>query len=191
MQTANQYYDVMVTQYAMQSIELHQDQQRILPIEQATDNSDNITVHLSGKYSLNVTNAVLQSMRDGNRIYVNWHSDRQGSKKINDRYCLDSQLVAFVLSKLDVMEASDFDNGYCLEGYTRIMTKTDFGSKILLYAHPSFQGREWYDWVYVHFEEINASGDAIENYYPARILGFVTINNVTEAVVHCSEKPVN
>ena len=190
-QTANQYHDVMVTQYAMQSIKLHQDQQGILPIEQAADNSDNITLHLSGKYSLNVTNAVLQSMRDGNRIYVNWHSDRQGSKKINDRYCLGSQLVAFVLSKLDVMEASDFDNGYCLEGYTRIMTKTDFGSKILLYAHPSFQGREWYDWVYVHFKEINASGDAIENYYPARILGFVTINNITEAVVHCSDKPVN
>ncbi len=190
MQTANQYHDVMVTQYAMQSIKLHQDQQGILPIEQAADNSDNITLHLSGKYSLNVTNAVLQSMRDGNRIYVDWHSDRQGSKKNEDRYCLDSQLVVFVLSKLDVMEASDFDNGYCLEGYTRIMTKTYFGSKILLYAHPSFQGREWYDWVYVHFEEISASGDAIENYYPARILGFVTINNVTKAVVHCSEKPV-
>ncbi len=60
------------------------------------------------------------------------------------------------------------------------MTKTDFGSKILLYAHPSFQGREWYDWVYVHFKEINASGDAIKNYYPATILGFVTINNFTE-----------
>jgi hypothetical protein len=100
----------------MQSIELHQDQQRILPIEQATDNSDNITVHLSGKYSLHVTNAGLQSMRCGNRIYVNWHSDRQGSKKNDDRYCLDSQLVAFVLSKLDIMEASDFDNVYCLEG---------------------------------------------------------------------------
>jgi hypothetical protein len=174
-QTANQYYDVMVTQYAMQSIELHQDQQRILPNEQATDNSDDITVHLSRKYSLNVTNAVLQSMSNGNKIYVNWHSARQGSKKIDDRYCLDSQLVAFVLSKLDVMEASDFDNGYCLEGYTRIMTKTDCGSKILLYAHLSFQGREWYDWVYVDFEENNASGVAIENYYPARILGFVTI----------------
>ena len=71
------------------------------------------------------------------------------------------------------------------------MTKTDGASKILMYAHPFFQGKEWYDWVYVHFEEFNASGDAIENYYPARILGFVTINNVPEAVVHCSEKPIN
>ena len=31
----------------------------------------------------------------------------------------------------------------------------------------------------------------IKNYYPARIVGFVTINYATEAVVHCSEKPVN
>jgi hypothetical protein len=67
------------------------------------------------------------------------------------------------------------------------MTKTDDGNKILLYdVHPYFQGREWYDWVYVHFEEFNASGDAIEIYYPERILGFVMINNITEAVVHCA-----
>jgi hypothetical protein len=100
-------------------------------------------------------------------------------------------LWLFFQSKLDRIESSEFDNGYNLEGYTRIMTKTDGGSKILLYAHPFFQGREWYDWVYVHFEKFNASGDAIENYYSARILCFVTINNVTEAVVHCSEKPIN
>jgi hypothetical protein len=42
-----------------------------------------------------------------------------------------------------------------------------------------------------NFEEFNAAGDPIENYYPARILGFVTINNITEAHVHCSEKSVN
>ena len=69
--------------------------------------------------------------------------------------------------------------------------KSGNGQKITLYAHPFFQGREWYDWVYVHFEEINSSGETIENHYPARILGFVTLNNVTEAVIHCSEKPVH
>ncbi len=92
-QTANQYYDVMVTQYALQSIELHHDQESILPNEQATENSDNATVELSGKYSLNVAHAVLQSMLDGNKIHVHWHSDKQGVKKNNDRYSLDGQLV--------------------------------------------------------------------------------------------------
>jgi hypothetical protein len=71
------------------------------------------------------------------------------------------------------------------------MTKSDDGTNILLYAHPSFQGNDWYDWVYVHFEEFNDSGEAVEKYYPSRILGFVTINSVTEAVVHCSKKPVH
>jgi len=45
--------------------------------------------------------------------------------------------------------------------------------------------------VYVHFEEINASKDAVENFHPARILGFTTVKNVTEAVIHCAEKPFN
>jgi hypothetical protein len=89
------------------------------------------------------------------------------------------------------MDSSEFENGYRLQGYTRITTRSGDGCQILLYAHPSFQGNEWYDWVYVHFEEISASGDAVENFYPARILGFITVNNVTEAVIHCSEKPLN
>jgi hypothetical protein len=97
----------------------------------------------------------------------------------------------FIQSKMDLMVLSELENGYRLEGYTRITTRSRDGCKILLYAHPSFLGNEWYDWVYVHFEEINAYGDAVENFYPARFLGFITVNNVTEAVIHCAEKPLN
>lgn len=191
-QTANQYYDIMVTEYALRSIEqsLEQPFSLLLPNDQTIDNSDNVTVTLSGKYSLIVTNAILQSMQDGNRIYVNWHSDRQDIKKNDNRYGLDSQLVNFILRKLSSMPASAFDNGFCLEGYTRITTKSHKGGKIILYAHPFYLGKEWYDWVYVHFEEFNATGDTVENYYPARILGFVKLNKDIEAVVHCSEKPL-
>ena len=64
----------MVTQYALRSIQLQEDQHGTLPND-ATDQSDNLSVHLSGKYSLVVTNEVLQSMRDGNSIYVNWHGN--------------------------------------------------------------------------------------------------------------------
>jgi hypothetical protein len=59
-----------------------------------------MTVHLSGKYKLIVTNAVLHSMRQGDRMYVNRHSDVKGIKNNDARYCLNSQLVAFVQSKL-------------------------------------------------------------------------------------------
>ncbi len=103
-QTAKQYYDIMVTQYALQSIEPKPDQQRIFP-NKATENSDAVTVHLSGKYSVVVTNAVLQSTRDGNCIHVNWHSDRLHIKNDDDRYCLDGQLVTFILSRLDMMDS--------------------------------------------------------------------------------------
>ena len=65
------------------------------------------------------------------------------------------------------------------------------GHKIILYAHPSLQGRKWYDWIYMYFEEINGSGDAVENFYPAKILRLISINGVTEAVIHCAENPIN
>jgi hypothetical protein len=84
------------------------------------------------------------------------------------------------------MDSREFHNGYRLEGYTRITTISYDGTKILLYAHPSFQGKAWYDWVYVHFEDINPAGAAVENYYPARILGFVSIYNITDAAVDLS-----
>jgi len=73
---------------------------------------------------------------------------------------------------------------------SRVTTMNDAGSKLLLYVHPSFQGKEWYDWVYVHLAEIHATGYAVENYYPAKIIGVVTVNNITEAVIYCAEKPL-
>ena len=57
----------------------------------------------------------------------------------------------------------DISEEYRIEGYTRITTTTNDGNKVIFYAHPFFQGRRWYDWAYVHFEKINATGDAVEN----------------------------
>ncbi len=93
--------------------------------------------------------------------------------------------------KLENLNVNDFLEGYLIEGYTIAMTKTAEGNKIIFYAHPSFQGKRWYNWACVHFKEINASGDVVENYCPARIIGFVTLNRITKAVIHCLEKPLN
>jgi len=189
-QIAEQYYQVMVTQYALRSIQQQDEGNNVLQNE-TVHQTEAITECFSGKYCLVVTNDILQGMRDGDSIYVKWKSDYSGIKQNDKNYCLDKQLVTFILSRLDLMDESVFENGYTIEGYTRFTTRSSDGCKLLLYAHPSFQGIEWYDWVYVHFEEINATGDTVENFYPARILGFVTINNVTEAVIHCAEKPFN
>jgi hypothetical protein len=129
-------------------------------------------------------------MREGNKIYVCWNKDEKKVKKNNDSYCLDSQLVRVILVKLENLNVNDFSEGYLIKGYTRATTKTTEGNKIIFYAHLFFQGKRWYDWAYVHFEEINTSGDVVENYYPAGIINFVTINGITEAVIHCLEKPL-
>ncbi len=85
---------------------------------------------------------------------------------------------------------NDFSQGYLRDGYTRVTTKTLDGTKFILYAHPNFQGKKWYDWAYVHFDKLNSSGEAIKTYYPSKILGFVTIHRITEAVIQCYKKPL-
>jgi hypothetical protein len=54
------------------------------------------------------------------------------------------------------------------------------------YAHQCFQGHQWYDWAIVHFQEITNQGDHIENHYPSKILGFISIEGKREGVVHVS-----
>ena len=95
-----------------------------------------------------------------------------------------------ILSKIDENDGDWYRKGCRMDGYTRVTTTANDGIRLIFYAHPFFQGRRWYDWVYVHFEEINATGQMGENFYPAKILGFRTINNITEAVIQCSEKPL-
>jgi hypothetical protein len=141
-QTAEQYYHVMVSQYALRAILSQEDTHNVL-LNERVDQNEDFSVYLCGKYSLVVTNEILQGMRDGDSIYVKWHSDRQCNRANDKKYCLHKLLVTFILSKLDLMDLSEFENGYRLEGYTRITTRSDDGCKILLYAHPSFQGNEW------------------------------------------------
>ena len=48
----------------------------------------------------------------------------------------------------------------------------------------------WYDWAYVHFNERMSNGETIERYYPAKVLGFVKIEDMIEAVIQCTDKPL-
>ena len=61
---------------------------------------------------------------------------------------------------------------------------------MIYHASPHLMGRMWYDWVYVHFEEINGIGVSVESYYPSKILGFVNFGGNTEAIIQCTEKPL-
>ena len=47
----------------------------------------------------------------------------------------------------------------------------------------------WYDWAYVHFEEV-IKGVVVESLYPAKKNGFIKFEDRTEAVIQCTEKPL-
>ena len=76
-------------------------------------------------------------------------------------------------------------------GYTKAVITSSCNERSIFYAHPCFQGEEWYDWAMIHFEEINDLGESIETYYPSLLHGFIIIDGEREAVVQCSLKPLD
>jgi hypothetical protein len=86
------------------------------------------------------------------------------------------------------MDLTDVTNVYNIEGYTRLTTISQDGDRVIYHANPHIQGRMWYDWAYVHFEEEVANGDTVEIFYPAKVLGFIKFEEKTEAVIQCTEK---
>jgi hypothetical protein len=125
-QTANQYYDVMVTRHALKALEQEQnilhDNCAVKLNEAASnlssDEDEEVPVEFSGKYSLLVTNNLLQLMRDGKDLHVSWKSDKEKMKENNENYCLDRDLVKVILKKLDQLNINDYSQGYLNEGYT-------------------------------------------------------------------------
>jgi hypothetical protein len=80
--------------------------------------------------------------------------------------------------------------GTIVTGFTKATITSTLGECTQFYAHPCFQGHQWYDWALVHFKEVNNQGDEIENHYPSKILGFLAIEGIHEAVIQCSIKPL-
>ena len=61
---------------------------------------EEISVELKGKYTLQITNHVLQLMNNRNDIEVVWHSDKKKRKKNNKLYCIDKELVQVLLHEM-------------------------------------------------------------------------------------------
>jgi hypothetical protein len=77
--------------------------------------------------------------------------------------------------------------GITVTGCTRVTINMDNSSKIILYAHPCFQGNPHYDCAYVRLQEVSPNGVEVETYYPSRIIGFITLQGITEAMIQCAE----
>ena len=195
-QTAQQWYDILVTNRAFRDLEddvsspsmdsYHSES--YMRINQILPDNGSVSVQLSGQYSLVITYDMFDKMKNGDDICVDWRTDDKKIKKNNKDYCLNEGLVRFLVKKIQERNKTNVDGGYKIEGYTRVSSTSEDGSRVIFYCHPLFQGRMWYDWAYVHFEEINGSGESVETYYPSKILGFVTINGTTEVIIQCSEQ---
>ena len=85
-QTAHQYYDIMVTRHALRSVDIyenivtesHSDQHQF---DDSLRNADEVSVEFSGKYLLVVTNKTIESMRNDDDIYVTWNKDKKGKER--------------------------------------------------------------------------------------------------------------
>ena len=69
-------------------------------------------------------------------------------------------------------------------GYTcAIITNPGTNEQNIFYCHPSYQGREWYDWAMVHFTDSDENDSYLKRMYPSKILGFIYTNGKREAVI--------
>jgi hypothetical protein len=208
-QTANQYYNMMLTSYAVSNCvqqigELKQldgspDEvteteilNNYLPDYEFGNDDDTVQLSLSGKFDFHISKDVINKMATDGCVDVNWTFD-DVKKRGNTKYTLKKMLLKMIHRKLttttnDVLADETQVHINTVTGYTKLCLTSISSGKINFYAHPCFQGEEWYDWAMVHFEETNDAGEALETYYPSKLLGFITINNEPEAYVQCSVK---
>jgi hypothetical protein len=193
-QVANQYYNMLVTTKALRSVDIYDKSIQIrgnddllqLSSDQnfSNDYVDDMQYKLSGMYSIQLTESVIEKASRGEGIYPQWKTNVHGVKNNNYKYHLHSRLVNAIINRMK----SNVVN--TVEGFTRLTTESQDGNQVIYHANPHFQGRMWYDWAYVHFEEQITNGEVVERYYPSKILGFVKFDEKTEAVIQCATKPL-
>ncbi len=91
-QTAQQFYDKLVTDHVLRSIGTNEKAVMVpypsdhIGTNQSIDGGD-VLVELIEKYTLAITNDVIQLMINGDDIEVARHSDEKKVKKNNKHYC--------------------------------------------------------------------------------------------------------
>ncbi len=183
-QTALQYYNMLVSGYAAHDCTISS-----TPYKQSgntdtdfdsTEPKGNVFIEISGKYDIKVTHEVIEMMETEIKIIVNWSCDVQILKGSSDKYNLNKDYVKVLHKRL----CSSI--GTTVTGFTKATITSTSGEPTQFYAHPCFQGRQWYDWAIIHFQEDNNQGEQIENHYPSKILGFFSLKGKRKAVIQCS-----
>jgi hypothetical protein len=197
-QVANQYYSMLVTKKALRSIKTYDNTitKANEGMQQCTyETNDDVNIdndnkfELSGKYSLRITESVAEKAGRGEDIYPQWKTNLHSVKNNNYKFGLHPRLVNKIIKKVNDMDITDVNKVHHIEGYTRLTTISHDGNRVIYYANPHIQGRMWYGWAYVHFEEV-INGVGVESLHLDKILGFIKFEDRTKAVIQCTEKPL-
>ena len=201
-QTAKQYYNMMLTSYAVStSVQESSKLQQFAGYKDkpskskvAKDEEDVVDISLSGKYEFAVTLDIIRMMEEEGSLDVTWTFDNE-KKYDNSQFKLKNELVKVIHRRLTKLMLLDEKPPSLMvkkvTGYTKAVITSSCNERSIFYAHPCFQGEEWYDWAMIHFEETNDLGESIETYYPSLLHGFIIIDGEREAVVQCSLKPLD
>jgi hypothetical protein len=150
----------------------------------STETQGDVVIEMSGNYDFKVTHEVIEMMEAESKVIVNRSYGFQILKRSSDKYNMNKDYVK-VLHKRLCSSIGTFETGL-----TKATITSTSGERTQFYAHPCFQGHQWYDWAPVHFQEVKNQGEQIENHYPPKILGFFSIEGKREAVIQCSVKPL-
>jgi hypothetical protein len=139
---------------------------------------------MSSKDIFRVTHQSTEMMEAESTAIVNWSYNVKILKGRSQKYTLNKDLVKVLHRRL----CSSI--GTIVTGFTKATITSTSEERTQFYAHPCFQGHQWYDWALVPFQEINNQGEHTENHYPSKKMGFIYIEGKREAVIQCSVKPL-
>ncbi len=187
-QAALQYYNMLVSDYAVHDCQirsnLYKQSGNTDTDFDSTEPKGDVVIEMSGKYDFKVTCEVIEMVEAESKVIINWSYDVQILKGSCDKYNINKDYVKVLHKRLCS------SNETIVAGFTKVTIISTSGEYTQCYAHPCFQGHQWYDWALVHFQEVNNQGEEIENHYPSKVLGFFSIEGKREAVIQCSVKPL-
>jgi hypothetical protein len=204
-QVAIQHHNMIVTANALRTINSDstfvrncKERRTNVNIDHVVDDDesidDDLTFRLSGQYSLCVSQNLIEMESVDEPIYPKWKTNKYGVKDNNYKYSPHPRLVKAVIKYVSEMNIQHGLESRKIDRYTRLTSVSKrTGERIVYHANPHIQGRMWYDWAFVHFQESDRTGNVRESYYPSRILGFINGDRSTDstAIVQCTKRPLD
>ncbi len=155
-------------------------------IESGDDEDNNENIKLSGHYSIPVSEDILDELEKQHK-----------NKKVNT--CgLNHDFIRILQREYQYMYDEDNDEDSkepCeLHGHTNMTIRLDDGRTCMFHAHPNLHGHPWYDWALVEYimqEEDGGNENVTTQYYPSKILGFVTVHGTRKVAVQSAHDPMD